>query len=137
MLTKRLLTIMFSIAVIAAIAIPALMMRGMMMPPDALSAAALRSSPAGTAVDIVMDVASTRPNDLVEGTLLTANADGSYSRSTAEVLVRLASSTTFEMGTLADIRPGAFVGVKGTQSAARATIEASQVVILTGYLRLR
>ncbi|HLJ83626.1 MAG TPA: hypothetical protein VKT51_05580 [Candidatus Eremiobacteraceae bacterium] len=137
MLTKRLLTAIFFLAVIAAIAIPALMMRDMKIAPNAFSAETLRSAHSGTAVDVVMHVASTGSDGLVEGTLLKADPDGSYSRTADVVLVRMSTSTSFGMGRLADIRPGALVSVKGTWTAARATIEAGRVVILTGYLRLR
>jgi hypothetical protein len=137
MLTKRLLIVIFVLAVVAALAIPAFMMRGTMKPPASLSPAMLQSERAGKTVDVVADVVSVDSAGVIAGILLIANADGTYSRSTDDLRIRVTSSTTFEMGSISDIRPGSFVAVRGVRTSARSTVDAGRVVILDGYLRLR
>ena len=137
MLTKRLLIVIFVLAGVAAVAIPAFMLRGMMTPPASLPAASLRSERAGKVIEVVADVESVDSDGTIAGKLLIANADGSYSRSTDDLRIRVTSSTAFEMGAMSDIRSGSFIAVRGVRTSARSTVDAGRVVILNGYLRLR
>lgn len=68
-----------------------------------------------------------------EGLVLDKQSENAYRRSKATLQIDFTPATKFVMGSAGDIRKGAVVHVTGTAAQNR-RLEASQVVILTGYV---
>lgn len=69
----------------------------------------------------------------VEGLVLDKQSENAYRRSKATILIDFAPATKFVMGSAGDLRKDAVVHVTGTVTQNR-RLEASQIVILTGYV---
>jgi hypothetical protein len=68
-----------------------------------------------------------------EGLVLDKQSEDSYSRSKATLQIDFAPATKFVMGSAGDLRKGAVVHLTGAVAQNR-RLEATQVVILTGYV---
>ena len=68
-----------------------------------------------------------------EGLVLDQQSEKAYRRSKATLQIDFAPATKFVMGSAGDLRKGAVVHVTGTVAQNR-RLEASQIVILTGYV---
>jgi hypothetical protein len=87
------------------------------------------------AAAVVVEVAQTAGNEL-HGHLLEKQDDTHYSREPEEATIRWNATTRIVMGQAADVRPGAVLHVTGTVANDRG-VDARQVVILTGYVKVR
>lgn len=123
--------------VLAALAVPAWMIRAMTMMPTPATIGALQSAAPGSPVDIVVQATGAIHAGVFSGRLLEANADGSYRTTAALVTIARSNATHFEMGSAASIHSGAIAAVHGSRAAYASRVEASRIVILTGYATVR
>lgn len=84
---------------------------------------------------IVIEVSETRAPRIL-GHMLEKQDETHYRRTANPVEVSWSSDTKLVMGKAADIRPGAVVHVSGTVAGDR-SIQAQQLVILTGYVQVK
>lgn len=76
------------------------------------------------------------PQGHVRGKLLEKQDETHYTRTTKDVEARWGKQTAIVMGKADDIKPGAVVHVTGKVAADR-SVEAKQIVILTGYVQVK
>ena len=98
-------------------------------------AAALRQAAPGTLVKAVVKLESAGKTNVYGAELLESIDATSYRETPRHIDVALNDATKVVMGSGSDINPGAIVHVTGTIDE-KGTLRASQVVILTGYVRL-
>jgi Domain of unknown function (DUF5666) len=84
---------------------------------------------------IVIEVSQTRERKIL-GSLLEKQHETHYRRTPNPVAVTWTSDTKLVMGNAQDIRAGAVVHVSGTV-ASDGSIQAQQLVILTGYVEVK
>jgi hypothetical protein len=84
---------------------------------------------------IVVEVSQTQERKIL-GNLLEKQHETHYRRTTNPVEVTWTSDTKLVMGNAQDIRAGAVVHVSGTVAGDR-SIQAQQLVILTGYVEVK
>lgn len=138
--TKALLLAALICAGVAAVAIPGLMLRDMMTRPTPTTAATLQTAASGSPVDVVVEAIGAVRAGSFSARLLEADPDGSYRATAASLTIARIGSAHFEMGSLADIRAGAIVAVRGTRAArvsGTAAVDAVRIVVLTGFATLR
>lgn len=122
-------------AAVAAVLVPFLLTYTAMGADPAVQTAnqfALASPDAPVA--IVLEVTSLPSGTLLSGAVLQKNADDSYTRTSQDATVRW-SAAQLVMGSTTDIRPGAIVQVNG-QMGGDSIVQASQVVVLTGFVQV-
>jgi hypothetical protein len=89
----------------------------------------------GETTKVVLEVTySTSPTNL-QGKLLEKKTETVYRRTAELVEVAFDAKTPVVMGKTADLRPGAVIHVSGTVNASH-VLEATQIVILTGYVQV-
>ena len=76
------------------------------------------------------------PQGQVRGKLLEKQDERHYTRTTKDVEARWNKQTAIVMGKVDDIKPGAVVQVTG-KVAADHSVDAKQIVILTGYVQVK
>ncbi len=84
---------------------------------------------------IVLEVKETAPEGRLRGNLLEAKDETHYARTAKQVDVGWGKDTKIVMGKAEDIRMGAVLHVTG-KVAADYSLQASQIVILTGYVKV-
>jgi len=89
----------------------------------------------GTAAQVVIEVTSVSPKQ-ADGKLLEREQDDLYKRTGEPVDFTFVDATPVVMGKMADLHPGAVVHVKGTVASDH-RIQAQQIVILTGYVKVQ
>jgi len=122
-------------AAVAAVLVPFLLTYNAMGADPAVQTAnqfALASP--DTQVAIVLEVTSLPSSTLLSGAVLQKDADDSYTRTSQEATVRW-SAAQLVMGSTNDIRQGAIVQVNG-QMGGDSIVQASQVVVLTGFVQV-
>lgn len=92
----------------------------------------LANAQPGSQLKAVVEVTSVADGK-AEGTVLDKQTENSYRRTQASMQFDIGPSTKVVMGTPGDIRKGAVVHVTGTVAPNR-RLEASQLVVLTGYV---
>lgn len=135
--TKGMLIAVLALAVVAALVIPGLLLRSMTKMPQSTSISELKATALGSPVEVVIMVNSVAAGDRATGQLLQANADRTYRRMPNVIRIIRSESTRIMMGTLSDIRPGAIIAVRGSRTKEASTVDASRIVILTGYARIQ
>lgn len=137
MITRGWLVAALVFAVLAALAVPAWMLRTMTKMPAPATAVALQNAAPGSPVDVVVLATGAVRDGAFSGRVLDANADGSYRATAAVVTIARTDVAHFEMGSAAAIQPGAVAAVHGSMSQRGARVEATRIVILTGYATVR
>jgi uncharacterized protein YdeI (BOF family) len=100
----------------------------------AAQAPELNSAARGATVKLVIEIASVSSTDL-RGRILSKKTDEVYVRTDTQASVHWSDQSKLVMGKSADVRPGAVVHVTGKVRQDR-TIDADQIVILTGYVKV-
>jgi uncharacterized protein YdeI (BOF family) len=90
----------------------------------------------GTNTKIAVEIAEPAPEGTAKGKLLQKKTEEIYARTSSSVTLRWNAQTKIVMGKEADIHPGAVVHVTGTVRSDH-TIQAEQLVILTGYVKVQ
>ena len=98
--------------------------------------AAFDSLKPGEPAKIVLEVTDSRSGETIHGRLLEKRTETVYARTATAVEADFDSNTSFVMGKVSDIHPGAVLHVTGTVSGSRA-VQARQIVVLTGYVQAR
>jgi hypothetical protein len=86
----------------------------------------------GSQLKAVVELTSTGDGK-AEGLVLDKHSENAYRRSNRTMQIDFAPATKFVMGSAGDLRKGAVLHVTGTVAQNR-RLEASQIVILTGYV---
>ena len=107
----------------------------MKMQAEAASNAAFAGLKADDQAKLVIEVNQARPGS-IRGTLLEKRDETHYERTTKLAKVSWGPETAFVMGKSDDLRTGAVVHVAG-KVAADHSVRARQIVILTGYVRVK
>ncbi|HYM07368.1 MAG TPA: hypothetical protein VEU11_12475 [Terriglobales bacterium] len=89
----------------------------------------------GELTKVVMEVLDSSPES-VKGRLLERQTETVYARSETLAEAAIDTHTSFVMGKASDIHPGAILHVSGAVTPTR-SIQARQIVILTGYVHVR
>jgi uncharacterized protein YdeI (BOF family) len=127
------------IAVIALLAIFAVWKSASMS--KSMSAAAsdekqvLQSAP-GTKTKFVLEIGEPTAEGTIRGQLLQKKTEEIYARTTTSVTVQFNAQTNFVMGKKSDIHAGAVVHITGTVKDDH-RVQAEQIVILTGYVKIQ
>jgi hypothetical protein len=90
----------------------------------------------GTSTKIVMEISESASDGTAKGRVLQKKTEEIYTRTASNVTLRWTAQTKVVMGKEADIHTGAVVHVTGTVRNDHA-IQAEQVVILTGYVKVQ
>jgi len=90
----------------------------------------------GTSTKIVVEISESAPEGTAKGKLLQKKTKEIYTRTASNVTLGWNSQTKMVMGKEADIHPRAVVHVTGKVRSDH-SIEAEQVVILTGYVKVQ
>lgn len=90
----------------------------------------------GTSTKIAVEISESSPEGTAKGKLLQKKTEEIYTRTASSVNLRWNSQTKIVMGKEADIHPGAVVHVTATVRNDHA-IQAEQIVILTGYVKVQ
>ena len=98
--------------------------------------AGLGSLKPGGVTKIVIEVMDSSARGYVEGKLLEKQTETTYARTNMVVEAAFDTNTSLVMGKTSDIRPGAILHITGTIMASR-TVQARQIVVLTGYVQVR
>jgi hypothetical protein len=125
------------LACVAVWAIRGVLVRAQQMSTADTSASTFASSPPGSLAKAVVRLDSVKGKEL-KGTLLEKQSDTVYllpSERTPIVIAVLTPDTSVVMGKPQDIAEGAVVQLAGTIDANH-VLQTSQVVILTGYVRV-
>ncbi len=139
--TLPLLLGLLVLAVAAAALIPFVLAQNSMVgmgggPPPETQTQLTRATP-GSLVKVACEVTSLSTNNLIEGTLLQRNSDGSYSRIGQTVRLQWnPNHSSIVMGNNADIHQGAVLQVSG-HVGNDGLIDADQIVILTGAVTIQ
>jgi hypothetical protein len=100
----------------------------------AAQAPELNSAARGATVKLVIEIASVSSTDL-RGRILSKKTDEVYVRTDTQASVHWSDQSKLVMGKSADVHSGAVVHVTGKVRQDR-TIDADQIVILTGYVKV-
>jgi hypothetical protein len=90
----------------------------------------------GDLTKVVMEVLDSSPPETIKGRLLERQTETVYVRSTTLAEAAFDTNTSFVMGKVSDIHPGAILHISGAVAPSR-TIQARQIVVLTGYIQVR
>jgi hypothetical protein len=96
----------------------------------------LTQSPAGSQAKFVLEIREASADGKIIGNLLENKTEEIYARTTTPVTVQSHEQTKIAMGKAADIHAGAVVHVTGTVQKDH-SVEAGQIVILTGYVKVQ
>jgi hypothetical protein len=90
----------------------------------------------GDTVKLVLEIVQSSTEGSIRGKLLQKETKKVYLRTNTPVTVQSNSQTKMVMGKQSDIHPAAVVHVTGTLKKDR-SVDASQIVILTGYVEIK
>jgi uncharacterized protein DUF5666 len=110
-------------------------MRAGMMRPAATPPAMVVAARDGEQVRAVVRLRAADGRSAYTVELLDKVDDTTYRKSATVVRVAIAAETSFVMGALADLKPGAIVQVSGTMDSG-GVVQAKKIVILTGYVHV-
>jgi hypothetical protein len=96
----------------------------------------IAQSAVGAQTKFVLEVGATSAEGRMTGNLLEKKAEEIYARTTTPVTVQWNAQTKIVMAKMADVHAGAVVHVTGTVQKDH-SIDAEQIVILTGYVKVQ
>jgi hypothetical protein len=94
------------------------------------------TSAVGSQTKIVLEIGEAGADGKMTGKLLEKRTEEIYLRTTTRVTMRSNAQTKMVMGKMADVHAGAVVHVTGTVQKDR-SVDAEQIVILTGYVKVQ
>ncbi len=94
------------------------------------------TSAVGNQTKIVLEIGEAGANGKMTGKLLEKKTEEIYARTTTRVIVEWNAQTKMVMEKVGDVHAGAVVHVTGTVQKDR-SIDAEQIVILTGYVKVQ
>jgi hypothetical protein len=89
----------------------------------------------GDSVKVVLEIENSSTEGSIRGKLLRKETEKIYLRTNTQVTVQSGSQTKIVMGKQSEIHPAAVVHVTGRLKKDR-SVDASQIVILTGYVEI-
>jgi hypothetical protein len=95
----------------------------------------IHASP-GDTIKLVLEIGESSTEGSIRGKLLQKETEKVYLRTNTAVTVQSSAQTKMVMGKQSDIHPAAVVQLTGTLKKDR-SVDASQIVILTGYIEIK
>ena len=89
----------------------------------------------GSKVKVAMEVASANAEGALRGILLQKKTEEKYARTSTQVVAHIADHTAYVMGKRDDVHASAMIYITGVVQKDR-SVDAEQIVILTGYVHL-
>jgi hypothetical protein len=90
----------------------------------------------GDTVKVVLEIENSSTEGSLRGELLQKETENIYRRTNTQVTAQSGAQTKIVMGKQSDIHPAAVVHVTGVLKKDR-SVDASQIVILTGYVEVK
>ena len=90
----------------------------------------------GDRTKVVMEVLDSSTPQTIKGRLLERQTETVYTRSSTLAEAAFDTNTSFVMGKVSDIHPGAILHISGAV-APSLSIQARQIIVLTGYVHVR
>jgi hypothetical protein len=119
-----------------ALAGPCTPQMGGMTGPAPLTAAALRTTAAGTDAVIVVAIESRTRGDRWRARVLDRISSTEYRRTTTDIELDVPDTTPVVMGKLDELRGGSVVQVQATVGARGRSLDARKLVMLTPFVRV-
>ncbi len=132
---RRYSWVILIVGVLIAIMIPVYFVSNRMMSAKPMTEAEVAVVSPGGEIESTLEVTATPSDDVLQGTLL-ERRDGAYQRTKRSLNVRWRSDTPLVMGKKADVHRGTVIQIKGKSRPDR-SVDAEQIVILTGYVTVR
>jgi hypothetical protein len=132
---RRWIFLLAALALLAFLAMQRSVRRAMKMTVEAAPGAEMLRLKPGDATKVVLELTSVTAGTRAEGRVLERQTETVYRRSANTVRVAFSASTPVVMGKTSDVQPGAVVHVSGTVGEDQ-TLNATQIVILTGYVQV-
>lgn len=98
-------------------------------------AASVLNARPGARIDAVARLKANENNNTYSAQLLESSGETTYRETPALIRIALGADTSVLMGSGTDVKPGAVVQASGRMDGAH-VLHASQLVILTGYVRV-
>jgi len=128
--------VLLSVGLLIGVLIPAYLISNRMMGATTMTEVEVSVVSPGGEIEATLEVGGTPSEDVLQGTLLERQGDGTYQRTKRTLNVRWRSDTPVVMGKKADVHRGAVIQIKGKSRLDR-SVEAERIVILTGYVTVR
>ncbi len=130
---RRYSWVLLGVGLLIGVLIPAYLISNRMMSAKPMTEAEVSLVSPGGEIEATLEVTGTPSEDVLQGTLLERQGDGTY-RPTKRILsVRWRSDTPVVMGKKADVHRGAVIQIQGKSRPDR-SVDAERIVILTGYV---
>jgi hypothetical protein len=127
--------VLMALAVLAFLAMRRDVGRAMKMRAESMAPGSVQKWKPGQQAKIVLELTAVHEGARAQGRLLEKQTETQYRQTPTLVRVAYDSATSVVMGKAADIRVGAAVRVTGTVQSDQ-TLKASQIVVLTGYVKV-
>jgi hypothetical protein len=131
----RWILLLVALAALSAIFVWRGAMKAMKMRPGSAGASQLAQVKPNETAKVVVEVMGTAEGK-IRGRILNPQDDTHYVRTEDQVDVQWDTATSIVMGKAADVQPGAVIHATGTV-AANHSVQARQIVILTGYVQVK
>lgn len=95
----------------------------------------LRQSQPDARLKIVVEITDADASGIIHGTILEKKTEDQYTRTQTPITAQSSQRTKMVMGKTEDVHKGAVVHITGTRGA-DGKIDAEQIVILTGYVKV-
>ncbi len=128
-------SLLFALAALSAVFVWRGAQKAMRMQPEAASQSQFAQLKPQETAKVVVEVFGTSSGE-IRGALLDKQDDTHYARTKNDARIRWDSTTSIVMGKAADVHPDAILHVTGTVGVDH-TLQARQIVILTGYVQLK
>jgi hypothetical protein len=131
----RWILVLVALAALSAVFVSRGAMKAMKMKPEAANNSQFAQMKPNEAVKVVVEVTDTAEEN-IRGRILNRKDDTHYVRTEDELDIKWNAATSIVMGRTADLHQGAIVHVTGTVAADH-SLQARQIVILTGYVQVK
>ncbi len=110
--------------------------RRMMLIPSALSSSRMAATPAGTALNLIVEVAAMPSPNVLDASLL-SKQDSAYVRTADDVRLHWQAGTPVIMGKRDDVHPGAVLAVSAIAWGKNTNqFDVRSLTVLTGYVQV-
>ena len=130
------IALLVALALLAFLAMRHSLGKAMRMQAETTAAPFLSQLKPGQEAKIVLEVTAVAPAASVEGSVLDKESETVYHRTANSMKILFDATTPVVMGKAEDIHPGAVVHITA-KMASDHTVHASQIVVLTGYVKVK
>lgn len=134
--TQLWIVLLVALAVLSLLAMRRSVGRAMGMNTVTTDASSLSGLRPGDEAKIAIEITNVKPGVSFEGTVLEKQTETVYARTDKKVKILFDATTPVVMGAMSDVHEGAVVHVKAKVQSDHG-LRAEQIVVLTGYAKLR